>query len=276
MADELDIEAFEFDANQAREGDPVELQARKELREFFDQHNEWVFFCRQIEILFEGRFFHWIIARALRNLVGARRVKTEVRRIPSTGGPIHLFWNRKYRYYRRAADEVVRLVSEYAHPNVAAAIGIHGEGMVLGGFADPEFVLKARETNEYQGRRWTRTNHDLDFLFERDEVRYGVEVKNTLGYPQSGEIFIKLVMAKFIRATPVFVVRMLPKSVINEIWKAGGFALILKYQLYPYSHRELAKRVARELGLPVDSPRRLADGTMKRFIDWHLKRLKSG
>src|SRR5262249_32609259 len=136
--------------------------------------------------------------------------------------------------------------------------------------------LKARETSEYQGRRWTRTNHDLDFVFERDEVRYGVEVKNTLGYPQSREIFIKLVMAKFIRVTPVFVVRMLPKSVINEIWKAGGFALILKYQLYPYSHRELAKRVARELGLPVDSPRRLADGTMKRFVDWHLKRLKSG
>jgi hypothetical protein len=273
MADEVDVESFEFEAEAASEGDPVEAQARSELGRFFDEEDEAVFFGRQIEILFEGRFFHWITARALRNLVEAGRIKMEVRKIPSTGGVMHLFWNRKYRYYRRAADGVVGLVSEYADPNVAAAVGIHGEAMVLGGFADSEFVLKARETREYQGRRWTETNHDLDFVFARDEVAYGVEVKNTLGYPEYDEISLKLTMAQFMGVTPVFVARMLPKDWINEIWRAGGFALILKYQLYPYSHRELAKRVSKELRLPVDSPRRLADGTMKRFTDWHLKRL---
>jgi len=197
----------------------------------------------------------------------------EVWKIPSTGGTVHLFWNRKYRYPRRAAGEVVRLVSEYADPNVAAAIGIHGEGLVLGGFADSEFVLKARETDEYQGRRWTASKHDLDFVFARDELSYGIEVKNTLGYPEHDEIFLKIKMARFIGVTPVIVARMLPKDWIYEILKAGGFALILKYQLYPYSHRELARRVARDLRLPVDSPRRLADGTMRRFTDWHAKRL---
>jgi hypothetical protein len=29
------------------------------------------------------------------------------------------------------------------------------------------------------------------------------------------------------------------------------------------------------LRLPVDSPRRLADGTMKRFVDWHAKQSKT-
>jgi hypothetical protein len=275
MADDVDVESFEFDGIQAREEDPAELRARAELRQFFDEENEAVFFGRQIEILFEKRFFHWITARALRNLVEAGGVKMEIRKIPSTGGVIHLFWNRKYRYYRRAADEVLSLVSEYADPKVAAAVGIHGEGMVLGGFADSEFVLKARETNEYQGRRWTETKHDLDFVFMRDQLTYGVEVKNTLGYPEHDEILIKVTMAQVMGVIPVFVARMLPKDWINEIWKAGGFALILKYQLYPYSHRELAKRVAKELRLPVDSPRRLADGTMKRFTDWHARRLKS-
>ena len=275
MPDELDIEAFEFDANQAREGDPVEARARAEIQRFFEQESEGVFFCRQIEILFEGRFFHWITARALRNLVEVGRVRMEVRKIPSTGGAIHLFWNPRYRYYRRAAGEAVRLVSEYADPNVAGAIGIHGEAMVLGGFADSEFVLKARETSEWQGRRWTRTGHDFDFIFERDGQAYGVEVKNTLGYPAHDEIRVKLAMAKFMRVTSVFVARMLARTVINEVWTAGGFALILKYQLYPYSHRTLAKRVAEELRLPVDSPRRLSDGTMKRFTDWHAKRIKA-
>jgi len=275
MPDELDIEGFEFDAAEAKEGDPVEARARAHIQKFFEGENEAVFFSRQIEILFERHFFHWIAARVLRYLVEVERIRTENRILPSTGGAIHLFWNRKYRYYRRAADELVRLVSEYADPNVAAAIGIHGEGMVLEAFAKEQFVLKGRETSEWQGRRWTRTNHDFDFIFERDGVAYAVEVKNTLGYPVHDEIITKLAMAKFMRATPVFVARMLPRTVINEIWRAGGFALILKYQLYPYSHRALAKRVAEVLRLPVDSPRRLSDGTMKRFTDWHAKRLKS-
>ncbi len=53
----------------------------------------------------------------------------------------------------------------------------------------------------------------------------------------------------------------------------GGFALILKYQLYPWTHRELAKRVNQALNLPVDAPRFLAEGTMNRFLKWHGKKL---
>ena len=40
---------------------------------------------------------------------------------------------------------------------------------------------------------------------------------------------------------PVYVVRMIPKSWIKELNDAGGFALILKYQLYPWTHKELSK-----------------------------------
>jgi hypothetical protein len=275
MPDELDIEGFEFDAGEGNVSDPVESRARTEIQKFFEKEREAVFFSRQIEVLFEHRYFHWITARALRHLVAAGWIKTESRRIPSTGGAIHLFWHRRYRYYRRAADELVNLVSEYADPNVAAAIGIHGEAMVLGGFAESQFVLKGRETSEWGGRRWTQTGHDFDFIFERDGLAYAVEVKNTLGYPAHEEITIKLAMAKLMCVAAVFVARMLPKTVINEIWTGGGFTLILKYQLYPYSHRVLAKRVAESLRLPVDSPRRLSDGTMKRFTDWHAKRVKA-
>jgi hypothetical protein len=257
-----------------RRGDPADRKAREALRAFFQENHSEVFFARQIEIFFEKQFFHWITARALRSLVGSGEVATAIRSIPSTGGEIHLFWNRRYRYYKRAAEEVISVVSEYARPNVAAAIGIHGEGMVLGGFADVQFVLRKREVNEYGGHKWTRSNHNLDFIFERDGLAYGVEVKNTLGYPDSGEIAIKIVLAQFLKVAPVFVARMMPKTVINEIWKAGGFALILGYQLYPFSHKELARRVAAKLRLPIDAPRRLSEGTMKRFTDWHEKRVK--
>jgi hypothetical protein len=78
-------------------------------------------------------------------------------------------------------------------------------------------------------------------------------------------------MGEVLNIKPVFVVRLLPKNWINDIVTAVGYAMILKYQLYPLTHADVAKRVARELELPVDSPRALADGTMDRFVRWHLK-----
>ena len=41
----------------------------------------------------------------------------------------------------------------------------------------------------------------------------------------------------------------------------------------PMLMRELAQEFEQLGGLPVDAPRALADGTMKRFVDWHVKKL---
>ena len=86
------------------------------------------------------------------------------------------------------------------------------------------------------------------------------------------ELKTKMEICRYVGVTPVFAARMLPKTWIHEIREAGGFALILKYQLYPWAHRELARRVKTELGLPVDAPRALEDGTMRRFVNWHERR----
>jgi hypothetical protein len=178
-------------------------------------------------------------------------------------------WHRGYRYPRRDAKQVVDLVQEYANPNIGGAVGLHGEFMVLEGFARREFVMKGRNTRSYGSPVWTRTAHDLDFIFEKDGVAYGTEVKNTLGYMEYEELQVKMNMCRELGLKPVFAARMLPKSWIKEIIDRGGFALIMKYQLYPVAHRDLARRVSRELGLPVDAPRALEEGTMDRFVRWH-------
>jgi len=192
----------------------------------------------------------------------------------SDGGTIHLLWHRRNRYYKRAANRLLSLVDAYAAPNVGAALGLHGEAMVLDGFARHQFVMKGREVREYHGRVWTQTDHDLDFIFERDGIAYGIEVKNTLGYMDHDEMVVKMDMVDFLGLRAVVVCRMLPKNwtweIINE---RRGFALILKWQLYPWTHRELARRVHRELGLPVDSPRRLEEGTTSRFLKWHSRQV---
>lgn len=257
-----------LEKEEERRTDPRQEEAVTALQLLFEKSPERVFFSRQLEVLHEGTWFHWVTNRAVRDLVDRGIVNSAVVQL-KTGGSVHLLWHRSYRYYRREAARVVKLVEAYADPNIGAALGLHGEFMVLEGFAKREFLLKGRNTRTFLSRTWTRTEHNLDFIFAKDGMAYGVEVKNTLRYMDYDELAVKIELCWALGLRPVFTVRMLPKSWIKQIVDAGGFALILKYQLYPWAHRELAKQVREQFGLPVDSPRALKDGTMERFVRWH-------
>ena len=242
------------------------------LGDFFERHPSGVFFGNQLAVQNEGAFFHWVTYRAIADLISEGTIRTERRKL-AIGSDIKLVWHRKHRYYKRDANRVVELVDHYGSPNMCGAIGLHGEQMILAAFARKQFVLRDYNTRRFGDREWGETGHNLDFIFERDGLAYGVEVKNTLSYMDRGEFETKIQLCKGLGITPVFAARMLPKTWIFELIREGGYAMILKYQLYPWTHVELAKRVARELGLPVDAPKALAEGTMDRFEKWHRKRL---
>jgi len=263
---------FDFEDYGKRPPDPKEISAKAILEDFFDRSRERVFFSRQVEVQHEDQFFHWITNRAIRDLIDDGTIRGETRALKNVG-TIHLLWHRNYRFYKRSAKRLVELVEAYADPNIGGALGLHGETMVLAGFARSEFVMRGHNTRIFRGKIWENTEHDLDFIFERDSVVYGIEVKNTLGYMEYEEFDIKIRLCGHLGIRPVFVVRMIPKTWIKELIDRGGYAMILKYQLYPWTHRDLSQRVARELGLPVDAPRALADGTMERFLRWHEKNM---
>lgn len=248
------------------------IEVSEKLRDFFDNNKETVFFSRQLEVLNEHDYFHWITSRAIRQLEAEGLIRSE-RRPLRTNTSIKLVWHKSYRFYKRSAKALVSLVEDYSDPNIGAFLGLHGEAMVLEGFARNQFLMSGRHTREHCGKVWTQSNHELDFIFERDGLSYGIEVKNTLGYMDFDEFLLKTRLCTWLGIKPIFVCRMLPKSWIYELSKAGGFALILRYQLYPWTHHQLAKRVARELGLPVDAPRALYESTMDRFLKWHMNQL---
>lgn len=263
-----DYEDFSFNpaSSRHRPSDPKEREARDELADFFDKNREHVFFSRQLEVRNERKYFHWITNRALRDSEEQRLIKRERRKL-KTGGSIILLWHRSFRYYRRSATRLINLVEEYSTPNIGGALGLHGESMVLEGFARSEFVMRGRNTNKFLNKRWKESDHDLDFIFERDDIAYGIEVKNTLGYMDHDEFTTKIRLCKHLDILPVFAVRMFPGNWIHEVRQEGGFALILGYQLYPWTHSDLAKRVREQLGLPVDTPRALHDGYDDPFFE---------
>jgi hypothetical protein len=268
----VDWDDFGYEPEVEREPDAYEASAIETLEEFFEKNDSNVFFGNQLAVQHEDKFFHWIIHRAIADLIAAGLLLTETRQLAS-GSSIKLVWHRRHRYYRRDAKRVVELVEEYGSPKMCEAIGVNGESMVLHGFARREFVMRGQHARKFRGVEWSDTQHNLDFIFERDGRAYGIEVKNTLSYMPQEEFRTKIRLCEHLGLVPVFAARMLPKSWISELIDAGGYAMIMKYQLYPWTHAELARKVARDLTLPIDAPKALAEGTMIRFEKWHLKKL---
>src|SRR5262245_47772462 len=92
--------------------DTEEAKARARLLAHFIDNSQTVFYSRQLEVLFEGEFFHWITNRALRALVQEGHVKTETRQL-DIGSEMKLVWYRTFRFYKRAASDVFDLVNRY-------------------------------------------------------------------------------------------------------------------------------------------------------------------
>ena len=165
---------------------------------------------------------------------------------------------------------MISLVEEYSKDVVGSTIGRHGELLVIEGFATNGFQILKKNANSFNDKTWQETGHNLDLIISKDNVNYGVEIKNTLSYLDREELEAKIAICKHLNLLPVFVCRMLPKTYIEQVLQAGGFSLILKYLLYPEILAALAKRMVDELGLFVGTPSALADGTVKRFTNWHL------
>jgi hypothetical protein len=165
------------------------------------------------------------------------------------------------------------LVRLFSDQTFTSGLGVQGELLLDAGLPQVGFQPIDRNVRSWGGQTWTRTGHDLDRIFHRDGVYYGTEIKNRLGYIPQEEFRAKLEMCRELILTPLFVARMMPKTYIEDVRRAGGFSLIMKYQFYPVSHRALAQRVRAELGLPVDCPTRLQDSTLQRFLNWHNAKL---
>jgi len=104
------------------------------------------------------------------------------------------------------------LVQSYCDPKFTEWLGLHGQMMVSAAFARFQFLQIGENTREFAGKTWTESGHDLDYIFQRDGVNYGVEVKNTLGYMDRNEFLLKIRLCHHLGLRPVFAVRMIPKT----------------------------------------------------------------
>ena len=220
--------------------DQWEEDAVDALTKFFEDNPEKVFFFRQIEVYHEDTFYHWVTNRALHRIIGTV-VRTDERKL-SYGVPIKFAWHKSLRYFEREIKKTVKLVEEYSDPNVGASLGLNAELLVLEAFARHQFLCVGRNANSFGSNKWSNSDHNLDFIFSKDSIAYGVEVKNQLRYPDYEEMDTKVKLCKDLGIKPLFIVRMLPKHWIYGLKQKNGFALILNTNSTPSVIRLLLAR----------------------------------
>jgi hypothetical protein len=234
MPDDFYLERDDAEAEEPeRWDDPVVDDAKDELRRFFARNPEKVFYQRQLQVIFERTFFHWITARALAELAEEKSIASDVLPFAPTGS-ITIYRATTHRYWKRQAEEIKRIVARFSDDSFTQALGNHGELMFEAALPTADFIPKGKKVRSYKGKEWTETRHDLDRIFERDGIAYGAEVKNTLGYISREELRVKIRMCAHLGIRPLFIVRMAPKSYIHEVHQAGGYTLVFKYHLYPF------------------------------------------
>jgi hypothetical protein len=252
--------------------DPMVRAASVELVRFFESHLNDIFYLKQLQVRFEKKYFHWVLANAVNELLENEFLKFYTLKL-GKATKVKFIFHKSNRYYKRQIKNNLKIIEEYSNPTVATSNGREAENLFLLAFMEKRFVLHGRNMNKFGRRKWTRANHNLDFIIERDDIVYGCEVKNTFDYISKSELGIKLDICDHLKIRLLFIMRYAPKTYNFDIINRNGYAMIFETQIFPLASKDLVKKIKKELKMPVDYPMSIPDGIINRFMKWHTKNL---
>lgn len=252
--------------------DSYRAAAKDAIEALLDERAREVFYLKQLEVLLEKDYFHWVTAAAMKELVDEGRIGSVVEPM-GPGTRVRFLFNRSHRYHRRQLGQYLDIIREYSQPRVAMGCGEQAEVLFTKALARRGFMPVDEDANEYGGRKWQETGHNLDLILERDGVAYGCEVKNTWDYIDSKELGVKLRICEHLGLVPLFIMRFSPKTYNRTIIEAGGFAVLFEAQIYPFGMDDLVARIRGVLRMPADSPRAIPSGIIDRIERLHRRKL---
>lgn len=257
-------------------------------RPHFDKiqwHSGAVFWEHQLKVLFEDKHFHWNIGYALRQLVNegelirlterSRAIRKELANLPNVNvNRINLYYHSSIRYYKRNTRILLDLLNTWWDPDYFKGIGIHGEATSEMTFKRLGFQVEGRHANEFKGKKYSRGEKNHDFILSKDEQYYGVEVKNTVGYPEYDEFQEKTFkLCDELELIPWWISRYAPNNWFNEIRQLEGHIFRNKAILFPTISRPLANRIWYQTGIPVTLAEALPLEIQNRMERQHKKNI---
>jgi hypothetical protein len=255
---------------------------KEDVRSFFTDPNHWAYqygtptlgcnpnspyHRKQIEVIFENKYFHWYTNRAIDELIKERFLRSEKRDIA------HFVHRSDIRYIKREINRRIKIITRYTDPTITKAVGDYAEMLFSFVFRLNGFKIVGENTNEYRGLKWRKTEHDLDFIVEKDSIVYGVEIKNTLPYMEKDEFGIKLEMCRFLGLVPLWILRNAPAVQFEQMKPDNGFILKFKAHIYPPGQEPLVRDIWENMRLPVSVWKEVPENIVNLFLRQHKKRI---
>lgn len=246
---------------------------QEEIKKLYEIDKESVYYLRQLQIKFEKGYFHWVTNNALTGLIQLGYLK-DYKEHSQIGTSTRFFMHKSYRYPLRKIKRISEIISEYSQDTITRSCGHRAEDLFFLGLAKHGYSFVDEKVNKFNGKKWEKSGHDLDFIFTKEGLYYGCEIKNTLGYIDKEEMEIKTEMCKHLGIIPLFIMRWAPKTYIDYIVSNGGFVLIFETQIYEISQKDLVKRMVEELGIKAICSKAIPDGIINRLDKWHQYTVK--
>lgn len=262
--------------------DFTNADVKEDLRSFFQDPRHWAYqygsptrdcnpdspyHRKQVEVIFEDKYFHWVTNRAVGDLIDEGFLRLEKRDVA------HFVYRSGIRYIRREINRRVRIIGRYTDPVITWAIGSYAQMMFSFMFQLNGFKIVGEDTNGYNGLKWDETEHDLDFIIKKDSIAYGVEIKNTLPYMEDDEFKVKLKMCRYLGLVPLWILRNAPAVQFEEMKPHHGFILKFKAQIYPPGQEPLIRDIWERMRLPVSIWKRIPEKLQNVFLGQHARRI---
>jgi len=238
-----------------------------------------VFYLQQLKVLFENKYFHWNTGFALQELVAEGELINWKENLRDVSGKnikrISLYRRPDIRYFKKNAKKILECIN-YFDENFNKACGRWGEFLTEHFLLKNEFRIIDRHTNKFNDKKWEDTDHDLDLITTKDDLYYGIEVKNRFEYMDKEEFKIKIYdICSYLNLIPVCVSRFAPYYWLKELSGYGGRLLIFKRKIFPLGFENLAHEIWDATLLPVQTSNHLSDRGESLFLQWHEQNIRN-
>ena len=194
---------------------------------------------------------HHIVDSSIRRLEKAGKLEsTGLRgRKPSGAKYTHIFYKKVEASYGRLPEIMKAKVdlSRFIF-GLSSYAGFYAQNLWLKAFGEIGFNILDENTGEFEGKK-ASVSGDIDFIVEKDDVRFGVEVKN--GFSYASDIRNKFRIAAELGVIPFLVVRRLPYGIRKWITSNGGLILPYNDGIYPFDCEAKTRECINRLGFPI-------------------------
>ncbi|MEM2160562.1 MAG: hypothetical protein QXN55_06385 [Candidatus Nitrosotenuis sp.] len=282
--------------------DPKVLEAITALKKHFvNAKGEPIrtpYYHHQLQVFYEDDFYDWIVSYALKELIAEKYLvkidSSNVSELKSLRNVsrIKFYANAKavqtqpeWENMKTHVISIAKLVDEYSDVRHRATLGKQLESLVKNELRAHQFDIISVNTKKYNGKEWTKTDHNLDIIAKKknSDLVIGVEVKNTQDIIPPSEIDVKIDICEHLGIIPVFAVRWI-KPYTDCIRRQGGFCWVFKTQIFPFGYEDFTKTLYQRLSelnkensrghkleFPITVRNDLPEKSVNKFEDWLRK-----